>query len=192
MKYFTALIFLACGYAQAEGARLGIEYELEKDRKTGIRNHAVTVQPGWEFAAASPINLVELLIERSVDEKADADGSRGHATKFFLRIGQQRDLTQGIGYYLRGGAGRSFTNERDFNYAYIEPGLKLDMSERWELTLGVRVGDAIGGVRGERILKYIIAPAYALDKRNELEFQYVRSRGDEDAWSLGLGYVHRF
>ena len=192
MKYFIAFASLVCASALAEGPRLGLEYELEKDRKTRIRNHAVTLQPGWEFAKDNPLNLVELLIDHNEDERASDDGSRARETKLFLRLRHKRSLTENFSYYLRGGVGRSFNNEHSFNFAYIEPGLKYELNARWEWTLGVRFGDALNGKDGERVRKYITGPSFALDKRNELEFRYVRAHGDDDAWSLALGYVHRF
>ena len=57
---------------------------------------------------------------------------------------------------------------------------------------GVRFGDAIDGTGGERVLKYITGPSFALDKHNEIELRYVRATRDEDAWSVSIGYTYRF
>jgi hypothetical protein len=178
--------------AAAEGPRLGVEYDFEKDRRTGIRNHEVSLQPGWQFPASSPIDLIELLIERNRDARADDEGFRSRETKLFLRLRHTGELTRSAGYYVQGGAGRSFNNERNFWYAYVEPGLTFELSERWEWMFGIRVGDSIDGTRGERVLKYITGPSFAIDKRNEIELRYLRARRDEDAWSVSLGYTHRF
>jgi len=188
--FATFLAFLSCAYA--EGPRLGFEYELEKDRRTGIRNHAATLQPGWEFAKGGPLNLIELLIDYNEDARAKDEGQRARETKLFLRLRHRGTLTENSTYYIRGGLGRSFNNERNFSYAYIEPGLKYELSERWEWTFGVRFGDAIDGTSGERIRKYITGPSYAFDKRNEVEFRYIRALADEDAWALAVGFIHRF
>jgi hypothetical protein len=180
------------GPATAEGLRLGVEYEFEKDRRSGIRNHEISLEPGWEFPKSSPIDLIELLIERNRDARADADGFRSRETKVFLRLRHTGELTRSSSYYVQGGAGRSFNNEKNFWYAYIEPGLTFELSERWEWMFGVRVGDSIDGTYGERVLKYIIGPSFAIDKRNEIEMRYFRARRDEDAWSVSIGYTHRF
>ena len=185
--------FLTCGgYVQAEGARLGIEYEWEKDRRSGIRNHAVTLKPGWEFAKDSPINLIELLIDRNEDASAETDGVRARETKLFLRLRHNRDFMENASYYVRGGVGHSFNKQRDFSYGYIEPGLKYQMSERWEWTFAARFINAIDGTDGQRVRKYITGPSFALSKRDELELRYARGSGDKDVWSLSLGYLHRF
>jgi hypothetical protein len=187
----AAIVLSASASAHGEGFRLGVEYELEKDRGTGIRKHEVALQPGWEFENG-PIDLVELLIERNRDARANDEGFRARETKLFLRLRHEGELAGRAGYYLQGGAGRSFNNEQNFWYAYIEPGLTFELGPRLEWMFGVRVGDAIDGTRGERVLKYITGPSFALDKHNEIELQYQRARRDENAWSLSIGYVHRF
>jgi hypothetical protein len=192
VKWFAVIALPVFGSASAEGFRLGIEYELEKDRRTGIRNHEVSLEPGWQFPKSSPIDLIELLIERNRDARADDEGFRARETKLFLRLRHMGELTPNSSYYVQGGAGRSFNNEKNFWYAYIEPGLTYELTERWEWMLGVRVGDAIDGTRGERALKYITGPSFALDKHNEIELRYFRAKRDEDAWSVSIGYTYRF
>jgi hypothetical protein len=182
----------ACGYAQAEGPRLALEYELEKDRKNGIRSHAFSAKPGWEFARGSPISLVELLIERSQDAEHDESGFRQRETKLFLRVRHTGTFTHNLSYYVRGGIGRSFNNERDFAYANIEPGLKFELSDRWEWSLAVRFIDAIDGTDGQRVRKYITGPSFVIDKYKELELRYARGTGDKDLSSWSIGYVQRF
>jgi hypothetical protein len=189
---YLSVMTLLCAAAHAQGPRLGLEYELEKDRRSGIRNHAATVEPGWEFAKGSPLDVVELLIDRNQDARADDEGFRARETKLFLRLRHKGSLTENSSYYLRGGFGRSFNNERNFNYAYVEPGLKYEFDDRWEWTLGARFGDAIDGTAGERIRKLITGPSYSFDKQNEIELRYIRARGDEDAWAVSVGYVRRF
>jgi hypothetical protein len=152
----------------------------------------VTAKPGWEFSKDSAINLVELLIERSEDAERDSEGAREKETKLFLRLRHARNFTEKASYYIRGGIGRNFNNERDFTYANIEPGLKYELSDRWEWTLGVRFIDAIDGTDGQRVRKYITGPSYAFDKANEVELRYARGTGDKDFTSWSLGFTHRF
>jgi hypothetical protein len=192
LKYVAAIVLPFMGSAHAEGFRLGVEYEFEKDRRSGIRTHEVSLEAGWQFPKSSPIDLIELLIERNRDARTNDEGFRARETKLFLRLRHQGELTRSAGYYLRGGAGRSFNNETNFWYAYIEPGLKVELNERWEWMFGVRFGDAIDGTRGERVLKYITGPSFELDKHNEVELRYFRATRDEDAWAVSIGYTHRF
>jgi len=182
----------ACASAYAEGPRLALELETEKDRRSGIRSYAVSAKPGWEFAPSSPINLVELLIERSEDSDRDELGFRERETKLFLRVRHSGSLTEHASYYIRGGIGCNFNNERDFTYANIEPGLKYELSERWEWTFGLRSIDAIDGTAGQRVRKYITGPSYAFSKANEVELRYSRGTGDKDLTSWSLGFTHRF
>ena len=41
------ILWFLLSVAHAQGPRLGLEFEVEKDRRSGIRNHAVTLEPGW-------------------------------------------------------------------------------------------------------------------------------------------------
>jgi hypothetical protein len=186
------LAVCTCIWAHAEGPRLAIELESEKDRNSGIRSYAVSAKPGWEFSRSSPVNLVELLIERSEDAERDEHGVRERETKLFLRARHVGNVTARASYYIRGGIGRNFNNERDFTYANIEPGLKYELTDRWEWTLAVRFIDAIDGTDGQRVRKYITGPSFAFDKANELELRYARGTGDKDLTSWSLGFTHRF
>jgi hypothetical protein len=192
VKYLGLVVLLACGAAHADGARIGLEYESEKDNNTGVRNDSVTLKPGWEFSEDSLVNLVELLIERGRDAEADSSGVRARETKLFVRLRYNRNYNESIGYYIRGGVGRSFNDQQDFNYAYIEPGLKYRFNEKWEWLLGVREIDSIDGTDGQHVRKYITGPSYNLDKNNELELRYTKAHGDKDLESWQLGYTHRF
>jgi hypothetical protein len=182
----------ACASAYAEGPRLSLELETERDRRSGIRSYAVSAKPGWEFSRGSPINLVELLVERSEDAERDELGFRERETKLFLRIRHVGQLTAKATYYIRGGVGRNLNNERDFTYANVEPGLKYELTDRWEWSFGVRFTDAIDGTDGQRVRKYITGPSYAFDKANEVELRYARGSGDKDLTSWSIGLVHRF
>ena len=115
MRYLGFIALLACGAAQADGARIGLEYELEKNRKTVVMNDAFTLKPGWEFPKGSPINLVELLIDRNRDRDADSNGDQARETKLFVRLRHSGSFTDTLGYYIRGGVGRSMNNEENFS-----------------------------------------------------------------------------
>jgi hypothetical protein len=182
----------ACGAAHAEGARIGLEYESEKDNKTGMMNDAFTLKPGWEFSKDSLINLVELLIDRNQDANADSNGIRARETKLFVRLRHSRNFNDNIAYYVRGGVGRSINNQHDFSYAYIEAGLKYEFNERWEWTLAVREINSIDGTSGQHVRKLITGPSFSVDKNNEFEFRYVKGYGDKDVKSWQIGYTHRF
>lgn len=192
MKYLGLVVLFACGAAHADGARIGLEYESEKDNRTGIMNDAVTVKPGWEFSEDGLINLVELLIDRNQDANADSNGLRTRETKLFVRLRHNRKFNESIGYYIRGGVGRSINNQQNFNYAYIEPGLKYKFDEKWEWTLAFREITSIDGTDGQHVRKYITGPSFGLDKNNEIEFRYVRGYGDKDVKSWQIGYTHKF
>lgn len=191
-KYLALVVLLACSVANAAGPRIGLEYEREKDRRSGMTSNAFTVETGWEFEKDSLINLVELSVERSRDAEADSTGFRERETKVFLRLRHNRMLNDLVGYYLRGGVGRSFNNERDFSYAYIEPGLKFEFNDRWEWTVGLRQIDSIDGTSGQRVRKFITGPSFNLDKNNEFELRYVKGHGDKDVRSWQVGYTYRF
>jgi len=192
MRYLGLAVFCICGVTHAAGARIGVEYEREKDRRSGMNSNEFTVEAGWEFEENSLINLVELSVERSRDAEADSDGFRERETKVFFRLQHNRMLNDSVGYYVRGGVGRSFNNERDFNYAYIEPGLKFEFNDRWEWMVGLRYIDSIDGTSGQCVRKFITGPSYNLDKRNEIELRYVQASGDKHTRSWSLGYAHKF
>ncbi len=192
MQYLGLVALLAYGAAHADGARIGLEYESEKDNKTGMMNDAVTVKPGWEFSEDSLVNLVELLIERDRDADADSNGVRAKETKLFVRLRYNRNFNERVGYYIRGGVGRSFNNQQDFNYAYIEPGLKYKFNEKWEWILAFREINSIDGTDGQHVQKYITGPSYSFDKSNELELRYIKGYGDKNLESWQVGYTHKF
>jgi hypothetical protein len=133
-------------------------------------NDAVTLKPGWEFPKDNLINLVELLIDRNQDESDDSSGFRARETKLFLRLRHTRKFNESTGYYLRGGVGRSINNQQNFNYAYIEPGLKYEFNQRWEWTIAVRESNSIDGTNGQRVRKFITGPALASTKTTSLNF----------------------
>jgi hypothetical protein len=192
MKFLGLVVLFAYGAAHADGARIGIEYESEKDHKTGMMNDAVTAEPGWEFSKDSLINLVELLIERNQDANADSNGLRARETNLFVRLRHYRKYNESLGYYIRGGVGRSINNQQNFNYAYIEPGLKYGFSEKWEWTLAFREINSIDGTAGQHVRKYIAGPSFSFDKSNELEFRYFKGYGDKDLTSWQVGYTRKF
>ncbi len=194
MKYQAIAIALAlvCGVARAAGPLLGVEFESEKNHDSGITNHAVEMIPGWEFAEESLINRVELLIERNQDTRADADGLTAKEKKLFLRLRHDGDFNDTLGYYIRGGVGRSFNNERNFNFAYVEPGLEYKLTEKWAWTVAVRETNSIDSVAGHHVTQFRTGPSFDLDRNNELEFLNARGRGDENLTSWLIEYVHKF
>lgn len=192
MKYLGLVVLLACGAARADGARIGVEYESEKDDKTGMMNYGITVKPGWEFSEDSLVNLAELLIERDQDADADSNEVRAKETKLFIRLRYNRNFDERVGYYIRGGVGRSINNQQDFNYGYVEAGLKYKFNEKWEWILGAREINSIDGTDGQHVRKYLTGPSFSLDKNNELELRYIKAYGDKDLESWQVGYTHRF
>jgi len=192
VKYLVATAVLAWAPAWAAGPRIGLEYESEKDNNTGMLNHAITVIPGWEFAEDRLINSLELLIERNADVRADSDGIRARETKLFVRLRHNGELGGNLGYYVRGGAGRSYNNQRDFSYAYIEPGLEWRLSEQWPLTLALREIGSIDGTPDQHANKVIVGPGFEPDEHNEFELRYVKGSGNGNDKSWVVEYVHKF
>ena len=192
MKSLCLALLFVCGAALAEGPRLGLEYESEKDNNTGMVNHAWTVIPGWEFAEDRFINSIELLMEHNADTRADSDGIRARENKLFLRLRHNGEFSDRWGYYVRGGVGRSFNNERDFYYAYVEPGLEFKVSEHWPLTLALREIDAIDSTPNQHANKLIFGPGYEPDEHNEFEFRYVKGSGNSNDRSWVVEYVRKF
>jgi hypothetical protein len=194
MKYrlVAVALWLACGFARAEGPLIGLEFESEKNRASGITNHAVDIVPGWEFADDRIINRVELLIERNQDTSSDADGVTAKANQLFVRLRHDGDFNDTLGYYVRGGIGRNFNNERSYNFAYIEPGIEYKLSPKWAWTLALRETNAIDSAAGHHITQFRTGPSLDIDKGNELEFLYTRGHGDEDLASWVVEYIHKF
>ena len=186
-----ATLLLACGVAHAEGPRLGVELEREKDRTTRAASNQVSLEPGWDFAKDAVIDRAELLIQRTRDAQPDNDGDHARKTRVFARLRHSGKLTEALTYYVRGGVGRSFNSERDFTYGYVEPGLTYELG-RWEWTFGWRAMDALHGVDGRRSRKIITGPSYNVDVRNEIELRYTRTSGDERSHSWGVAYVRKF
>lgn len=191
-KYAGVIALLAVAGAHAEGPRIGFEYESEKDKKSGVMNDAVKLKPGWEFSPGSFINLVELLIDHNRDRRPDFEGFRARENKLFIRLRHGRAIGHTVSYYIRGGVGRSMNNHQDFSYGYVEAGLKLEMTRRWDWTAALREGNSIDGTDGERFGNFITGPSFSLDKFNEVELRYVRGFRDKDTRAWEIGYTRRF
>jgi hypothetical protein len=192
MKYSALALLFVCGVAQAGGARIGLELESEKDNHSGFTNHAVTLIPGWEFSEESPISRVELLLEHNEDTKANSDGVTARENKFFIRVRHDGEFNERFGYYVRGGIGRSNNNERDYSFAYVEPGLEYKFGEHWAWTVAYREINSIDGTSGQHVGKVYIGPSFDMDKNNEFEWRYVRGHGDKDVTSWVFEYVHKY
>jgi hypothetical protein len=192
MRLLAIVLCLLHGVAHAAGPLLGLEFESEKNDNSGITNHAVEIAPGWEFAEKSTINRVELLVERSQDDKADADSLLAKENKVFLRIRHDGEFSDTLGYYVRGGVGRSFNNERHFNFAYVEPGLEYKFRQDWAWTLALREGDSLDSITGKHVTQLRTGPSYEFDQNNEFELLYAKGHGDSNLTSVILEYVRRF
>ncbi len=189
---FSFALLFAYGAVHAEGFRMGMEYESEKDDKSGIWNHALTAIPGWDFPKENLINVVEFLYERNRGSAPESDGLIAKERKLFLRLRHDGELSERIGYYIRGGIGRSFNNDRDFNYAYVEPALVFKLDERWEWAFAYRDVNSIDGTPGQHVGLFRLGPNFDLTKNDEIEMRYVEGRGDKNVRSWVLEYVHRF
>jgi len=192
MKYLAIALCLVCANAPAAGPLIGFEYESERNESSGITNHAVDIVPGWEFSDERFINRIELLIDKNQDNKADADGLLAKENKLFIRIRHDGDLTDALGYYIRGGIGRSFNNQRNFNFAYVEPGVEYKFTNDWAWTLAIREGNAIDGAPGHRLTQLRTGPSLDLGKNAEFELIYAKGRGDSNLTSWIFEYVYKF
>jgi len=192
MKNLAFALWLLCGVARAAGPLLGLELESEKNNKSGISNFAVEIAPGWKFAEGNLISRVELLIQKNRDDRAEDGGLVAKENKIFLRIRHDGDISESLEYYIRGGVGRSFNNERDFNYAYIEPGIEYKLPKNWAWILAIRETNAIDSKTGKHITQVRTGPSYEFGENNELELVYAKGHGDADLSSWVLEYVHTF
>ena len=192
IKTVAGVLLLASTAARGEGWLVGLEYEQEKDNHSGITSRSVSVAPGWEFPEENLLSRIELLFEASRDASVDNEGVRGRENIVFLRLRHDGDLTSRIGYYVRGGVGRNSNNERNFNFAYIEPALEFKLTDSLEWTFAYREINSIDNAPGERVHKLLFGPNFDLDKHNEFELRYAMSKGDEDTKAWLIEYVHRF
>lgn len=191
IRSLALALLLSNAAVHAEGARLGVEFEAERDQRSGITNHAVTLAPGWEFSENSLLSRVELLVERNRDLAADDDGVFAKERTLFLRLRHDGELSERFGYYVRGGVGRSTNNEHDFNYAYIEPGIEFKINDAWEWVFADREINSIDGTAGKRGHKFYLGPNVDIGQHNELEFRYVKGSGDHHVESWLIEYVYK-
>lgn len=194
MKYKICVLALiaASAVVHAEGPRVGLEFESEKDNKSGTTNQALTLIPGWEFAEGRLLSRVELLMEANRDTSADSNGIKPKENKLFLRLRHDGALSERFAYYVRGGAGRAFNNSQPYNYAYIEPAIEFKLTPHWAWTVAYREINSIDGTPGHHVGKFITGPSFDMDKNNEFEARYVRGHGDKDVSALVLEYVHKY
>lgn len=186
----SAIIFSGC--VMADGPRVGVEFETENDNRSGVKNQALTVIPGWDFASENLINRVELLIERNRDLTADATGVYPKENKLFLRLRHNGNLSQDFGYYIRGGIGRAFNSEADYNFYYIEPAVKYKQNPKLSWVMAYRDIHALDKTTGKNVGKALFGPSYDFDKNNGVELRYVKGSGDKDVTAWIFEYVHKF
>lgn len=194
MTFRAAGIALAliCGVARAEGPLLGFEFESEKNNDSGTTNRSVQLVPGWVFSNKSLISRVELLITRDQDTSSDANGMLAKENRLFVRIRHDGDFSDNLAYYLRGGVGRSFNTQRNFNYAYVEPGIEYKFVRRWAWTVAFRETNSIDSASGQHVAQFRTGPSFDLDENNEFEIRYAKGSGDANLTSWAFEYTHRF
>ena len=185
----TLALLLLCSSSYAASSRFGIELESEKDRQTHIINNAVTFIPGWDVENAF-FNRVELLLEGNQDNQGD--GGRATENKLFLRLRHDGELSDSLGYYLRGGIGRAFNSSHNYNYGYVEPGVEYKMAEHWAWTVAYRAIDALDNTTGQHVGKTITGPSYDMDEYNEFELRHSNGSGDKALSSWMFEYVHKW
>jgi hypothetical protein len=193
IQCLAGLALLAlCAATRAEGPQFAAEYETLKYRDTGIRNQAFSLIPGWTFPEDRFLSRIELLLEGNQDDRADVNGMRFTETKAFVRLRHAGNLTDKLGYYVRGGLGHSFNNERNYSYGYIEPALEYSFDERWDGVIGYRRTSAIDGTPGQRLGEIRLGPDWNITRNHTLEVRYVRGNGDVRETTWVLEYVYRF
>ena len=179
------------GVARAEGLQVATEYEYLKYSDTGVTNQAFSIIPGWRFPEDQFLSRVELLLEANQDSRPDVHASPYTETKVFVRLRHSGELTEQLGYYIRGGLGRSLNNLQNFNYGYIEPALEYSFNEHWDGVLGFRQTNAIDGAPGQRLGEIRFGPDWNISKHHSLEIRYARGTGDVRETTWVLEYVHR-
>jgi hypothetical protein len=185
------VLCVSCGAASAEGFQIAGEYEYLRYSDTGISNRAFSIIPGWRFPDEQYLSRLELLLEGNQDDRADVHGSPYTETKAFVRLRHTGELTDQLGYYVRGGVGRSLNNVQDFNYGYIEPALEYSFNDAWDGVVGYRQTNALDGTPGQRLGEIRFGPDWNLTKHHTLEVRYVRGKGDVRETTWVLEYVYR-
>jgi hypothetical protein len=179
------------GAAYAQGFQIAGEFEYLKYSDTGISNQAFSVIPGWRFPDDRFLSRVELLLEGNQDSRAVPGGVRFTENKAFLRLRHSGDVTDKLGYYVRGGLGHSWNNERNFNYGYVEPALEYSFHEHLDGVIGYRQTNAVDGTPGQRLGEIRAGPDWNISAHHSLEFRYVRGHGDVRETTWVLEYVYR-
>jgi hypothetical protein len=193
--FFPVLLTLAAlGAASAQAQQswqVAAEYENLKYQDSGIHNNAWSVIPGLRWSDDHFISRAELLLEANQDTQANNTGFRFHEQKVFMRLRHSGEITEDLGWYVRGGVGYSWNNERNYSYGYIEPALEYSFSPAFDGVMGYRHTNALDHAPGQRLGELRFGPDWNINKHHTLEVRYVIGRGDTPGRTWVLEYVYR-
>lgn len=208
MKKLLKLLFgtlcisscIAAAHAQSifddAKARIGFEYEYEKNAKGDGNNTALAVIPGIQFKKNAWVSRAEFYLEGNQD-KMWQNGSTGNTTetKVGARLRKDFAFDSDWGGYVRGFIGRAMSNEGNYNFYCVEPAIKYDFNKVYSLTVSYRMVRNFSGSDHEKN-KLRIGPNINIDEHNSVELRWVRAwdahTGEHIADAYLVEYAYKF
>jgi len=174
---------------------LGLEFEHQKMALGAGHSNSLTLVPGLSFEEGF-IHKVDLLIEGERENNIeDGVNEKVHVKKLALRLRKNFELDDTWALFVRGLVGRELTTVENFNYAYVDTGIRFERGA-FGFMAGLRFQRTLDGTAGNDMNKLRFGPSYDFDAHHEIEFRFVRAwnvqtrKRDSDA--LIAEYTYKF
>ena len=119
------------------------------------------------------------------DSGQDTSRLEGGAT---INYGLSKDFT----VYTRGAIGYKLTNDKDFTYYSVEPGIAYQVADPLLVRVGYRYRDSFSQSHFDKSNTVRVGAEYALNKNNALTLGLDRSYGDSEFLGVNVGYLVKF
>jgi hypothetical protein len=176
----TMLALLLIPLAWADTARwggkpsLGLEFEHQRMALGAGHSNSLTLVPGLSFEEGF-IHKVDVMIEGERENNIeDGVNEKVHVKKLALRLRKNFELDDTWALFVRGLVGRELTTVENFNYAYVDTGIRFERGT-FGFMAGLRFQRTLDGTPGHALNKFRLGPSFDIGEHHELEFRWVRA-----------------
>ena len=174
---------------------LGLEFEHQKMALGAGHSNSLTLVPGLSFEEGF-IHKVELMLEGERENNIeDGVNEKVHVKKLALRLRKNFELDDAWALFVRGLVGRELTSVENFNYAYVDTGIRFERGA-FGFMAGLRFQRTLDGTAGHDMNKFRFGPSYDFDAHHEIEFRFVRAWNvqtrQRDSDALIAEYTYKF
>ena len=104
----------------------------------------------------------------------------------------QLPVTKDIAFYTRGAIGYKLTDNDDFTYYAVEPGVKLQVTDALNVRAGYRYRTAFNDAIDDKTNTVRVGAEYAFTKTQSATLGFDRAYGDSEFFGVNIGYAVKF